>query len=210
MKSKVTDKVTDKVEEEWLLAVPGVPELPAKIVGLTLRPFTLGHELLLQKYSLTAALQPIGEAELATCFHHLIWAALICSLDPVKAERQLHSWRLKVLCAIWSKLLRRVDLAAELEAFDRYREAAYWFPDCRVPVGEPEMASPWPLRLLAFLMSAFHWPEEKALRTPLRWANALYAAHAEMRNEIRLTGAAEEAILDKLREAEAKPEMWDF
>lgn len=127
----------------------------------------------------------------------------------------LNTWRAAFFCKIWRRCVgKKMDLGYELAKFKAYREHGSWFPDTNIPDKLKDLATPWPIRLLAQLMERFHMSEKEAMATPMRIATVLYCARAEMAGEIELFTEQDESNFKKARDlmaaADADPKGWDF
>jgi hypothetical protein len=182
---------------------------PTVCLKLKLQPYTIGADILLYKHgSAFVTGEPAG-------FSDLLLGCLICSLPFDEAEKVLNSWRLPVFCKIWSFVVgKKIDLAQEAQTFRDYYTFGSWFPDVNIPVDGKDFASPPSVRLLAEMMNKFHIPQKEALAMPRRWASCLYSAHAEAKGEAELftegTKSQFEMARQKLKEADEKPELWNF
>jgi hypothetical protein len=169
---------------------------PAVCLGLTLRPYSLGHEILLNRehsaFVLTGA-----SASGTSLFGELALACLICSQPYAQACRFLASrWQPAIFRRLWKIrfALHAPDLARELKGFRDYRDAAAWFPEENRPMTGRTLASPWPFRMMSFLITEAGFQEEQALDYPLSKATVLYSAWAEYHGKIQLTNDQDEAL----------------
>jgi hypothetical protein len=164
---------------EPLLARAALPA-PTIVLGLTLRPYSIGHELYLQR---EVSNQP-GKAE-----EGLIRAALICCQTWNECRAMGSDFFILLKLAIWRRRRKirasKFDFEKELATFARYRlEGSLAFPPSdvlRPDRGAPPRlpGSPFLLRLQQFLMLEFHLSEARAWDYPLGLAQMRYAAFYE-------------------------------
>lgn len=189
---------------------------PPKVIclGLTLRPYSIGAEILLQRensalvFSLSSpGGEGRGEEAPSITYGDLALACLICSQTYRAADRFLHSrWQQNLFRRLWLLRFRRhiPDLQRELDIFCEYRSSAAWQPAVNRRLDGRPFGSPWQWRMLAFLMHAFHWTEDRALNYPLSRASALYAAWMEFEGRIQLFNTQDDALFAKLEQMEAE------
>ena len=164
----------------WLQAA--LPDPPTVCLKLKLRPYSIGHELLLRRFA-----SPFVNDEPAD-IPDLLLAALICS-QPFRFDWwNTINWQTKIFLKLWRLLLWKPDVLGEMKKFVAYREAGRWFPDPIVPRGTKELYSPSAMRMLAILMSEFHLTVEQALDFPMATAHALYCSRSEMEGKMELDG----------------------
>jgi hypothetical protein len=217
----------------WYQAAHSSPPI---VLGLKLRPYSLGHEILLGRFNSLFAGGPGEEAQL---FPELSLACLICSQDYQSALRFLESpWRVNLFLKVWryaiGRQMRRSEkresekresversstlhapdaprstyFERELQKFLSYRKAASWFPDENVPVGGRTLAAPWPFRWLTWLMAELHLTEDQALNYPLARASALYCARQEARGKLQLFNDQDNELFSA-RDALDAANAWD-
>lgn len=189
----------------WFTAA--VPDAPVTVLKLRLRPYSLGHEILLTRLeSPFVQASPISEARReADIRSALLVAALICSQTWEDACRTLHSPFLNLFLRFWRWRLRNTDWSAELIRFANYVRAGTWMPEVNTPKsGGRALKSPWPFRLAAILMREMHQSESAALNMSMSRAAAYYAAIGDMEGTLDLFGPADQAMLDKLADLERK------
>ncbi len=152
---------------------------PTVVLGLELRPYSLGHELLLIRDNNPLAYAdnpPVNRGALER-------AALICSSTFAQAQA-LDVWlSLKVI--IWRRYWRRLDTAAEVEKFRAYqKEGALEFPLSNTPRPDRHgtarvSGAPFLLRLYLFLTTQARIAPAEAWNYPVGLAKMLWQAHHE-------------------------------
>lgn len=154
---------------------PARADMPV-ILGLRLRPLTLGHQFLLLSLE-----SPFVAASREVDIPDLFAAIFLCAQDWRKAERSLRAWWLPAYFHFWTFANRRKVLALELRRFHAWFSEQIEAPEFKAPkggaIGECGAPRPW-IRLL-FLMHVLHLSEAQALDTPICKANALYATWAD-------------------------------
>ena len=161
---------------------------PTVILGLALRPYSIGHELFLirERCWYQAALRP----------QDLMKAALICCQTWDETRRMTTDWLLGPKLSVWHwrirKLLREPYLTRELAAFAAYREdGSLEFPLSGItrpnsgPVKTPPGA-PFLLRLQQFLMIKLGLAEAEAWDYPLGLAKMRWMSYWEEEGGIEI------------------------
>jgi hypothetical protein len=192
----------------WFTAA--VPEAPTVVLGLRLRPYALGHEILLRRLGSPLVVPGPRQSSGDVCTV-LVLAALICSQTFEEACRSIHSPFLDLFLKVWHwrlrltqyALRRPTDWPAALARFAAYRAAGCWAPEINRPKTGRTLQSPSEFRLLTVLMTEFGLSESDALNLPLARANAYYAAHGDLSGDLDLFGPADQALLDKVAELAA-------
>lgn len=201
---------------DWYAAA--VPSEPVTVLKLRLRPYCLGHEILLTRLGspFTSGQSPESEAQSlksdADLRAALLLAALVCSQTWEDACRSLHSPLLGTFLRIWRLRLpfrlKTLDarLRTDLIRFVNYIRAGSWMPEINPP--KPgrgrSLKSPWPFRLAVILMRELNLTESEALNLPMARAATYYAALGDLEGTVDLFGAEDQALLDKVAELERK------
>lgn len=178
---------------------------PWTILGLRLRPFSLGHIHLLHRFE-SAFVDPDGQPGIGD----LILACFICSrryqdtldaLEDERLERFLSSWRQRLARpTLWHRLrLRRpvkIDWPTKLESFVRYMRDGSTYPTFSV-ADQPSQPClvPLPLIVRMTLMSKAGLTDERLMDRP--WGLCLweYITVKSFDGSVRLVDS------DALREA---------
>lgn len=195
-------------EDFYLAAVPE----PRTILGLRLRPFSLGHVLLLHRVK-SAFLVP---SEGAPSYSDLAISVLICAQtyeenlatfnDPTLPDfmRKWHD-RITGADSIWCRLglrnVSHIDLSQKCAEFADYIRAGSKVPDYDFNPGDfQEMACPSVEIIKVTLMRDMHFSEREIMDRP--WALCLWD-HVVLRaldNQVRMFGAeAKEDALEAAR-----------
>lgn len=173
---------------ETLLARAAKPA-PVVVLGLLMRPFSIGHQLLLQRES-----NPLAESNQAPPVK-LIEAALFCSQTWRENEKMPFDPFINFKMFLWGLRLRprlRKFLALEMASFTAYRDAgSLEFPISDRPrpdsgASEPRRppGTPFLLRLQQFLMVTFHLSEAQAWDYPFGLAKMRWLCHWEEQDGI--------------------------
>lgn len=199
-------------DDFYLAAVPE----PRTILGLRLRPFSLGHVLLLHRVKSAFLVHTEG----APTYEDLALSVLICSQtyeenletfnDPSLPEfmRRWHD-RITGADSIWCKLgfrkARLIDLAQKCSEFTDYIRDGSRIPDYDFNPGDfQEMACPSVEIIKVTLMRDMHFSEREIMDRP--WALCLWD-HVVLKaldNQVRMFG--KEAKEDALEAARALAE----
>ena len=153
--------------------------VPSVVMGLLLRPYSIGHDL-----RLTGLGNPLHNSDSATP-RQLSEAVLICSQGWRETERMPWDFMLRFKLALWRRRCRGMDAKAELEKFIRYRnEGSLEFPPSEIQdpsrSGSTKVAgSPFALRLHHFLMFHLRLTEAEAWDYPLGLAKCRWGCYWE-------------------------------
>lgn len=163
----------------------------AVVLKRRLRPYSLGHELLLCGQGV---LHPTSLEDLSLC-------ALICSLTYEEGAELVaggfNKPSFKFFMWVWTRMIgKRFELHNELAVFWQYRKDALWMPEPEDNKPGRNCGSPYAFRLLAKLMSYFGWSESLALNYPLSRATAVLCAGLESDGVLKLfdMSAADEVL----------------
>lgn len=183
-----------------------VPE-PVTCLGVRLKPLTLGHVILLNRFECAFA---TGEQP---GFSDLILGLVICSRDYHSALKFLNSRRAKLLLKWWGfKTWLAVkaghNLAMSLIQFRRYYQSSDKLPEFEIEEKDGKAVSmPFVLSVKLALQSKLGHSESEALNKP--WGMALheYMAERTLRGELRILSEAE---AQEIRELKAKADAMDW
>lgn len=171
---------------------------PAVCLKLPLRPFSIGHYLLLAR-----ARSPFVYGDRAPTFSDLMEAVFICA-GTFEEGRRLHEdplARLKIW--IWGKRIRKADIVREEIKFHEYLTNSMIEPDLRPGSGRTP-GSPWLLRLKQFLVQTMRLSESEAWNYPYAAAVWEYCAHYESLGACEVRNADEIKFMKWVEEQEAK------
>lgn len=188
----------------WFTAA--VPDAPVTVLKLRLRPYSLGHEILLTRLESPFVCGGLKNSE-ADLRAALLLAALVCSQTWEDACRSLHNPFLDLFLRFWRLRLRigKQNWSGDLIGFVNYIRAGSWMPEVNRPKsGGRALKSPWPFRLAAILMRELNLSESDALNMSMARAAVYYAAIGDLEGMMDLFGAADQAMLDKVAELERK------
>lgn len=192
------------VQDFYLAAVPE----PVTLLGLRLRPFSLGHNLLLHRIESAFVVGgKVGYDDLAASV--LICAqtyreAVACFDDP-KLRRFMLKWHRKLTGDVWWRralrlTVRPVDLKAKSEAFTKYIEDGSRMPYYDVPadrVGESQIESIHAVQLA--LMAKTTLTEAELMDRP--WGRCLFDYIGLQAMEDKCTIRDKAAVADALEVA---------
>ncbi len=168
---------------EAILAEAALPA-PAKIFGLQMQPYSLGHELWLIRQNSPFVFG--GEASR----DKIAEAALICSETWDGARAMNHDWLLPAKLALWRFRIRNEIAAIAAEDFRRYRERG----SLCVPINPPapgqvttrRPGSPFLIRLQMFLVEQCRLTDSEAWDHPLGLAMIKRAAWLEEKESLEV------------------------
>ena len=169
---------------------------PYRILGLVMRPFSLGHAMLISGDESIKTSMPVALAS----------AAWICSNTWAK-NRGTRTDRLASLkMSIWKWRCRKADFPKELAAFQRYVKAgSLEFPisDIYWPgrfEGSRNSGAPLIIRIHDFLCEHFNYTDEEAWDHPFGYAKMRWATHREAEGCLDIQTQGESEFDRKVRE----------
>ena len=152
-----------------------------KVLGLTLKPLTLGHRFLLAKYDSAFVTEEKAQIE------DLMLSVFVCAQPWRNAERNVLKWWFPSFIWLWSQFLRKTILPIEYNKFRLYWDEGHACPKIKKAFSEyRDNSTPDECRLLAMLMADFHMTRADALDTTLAEANALWASQGDRQDAIEL------------------------
>jgi hypothetical protein len=164
---------------------------PTQVLGLTLLPYSLGHELYLQREGLADGSWATGDGG------RLRLAVLICCESFAGAGRLKQDRLLKLKMRLWEWRARKADLGRERMVFEAYREnGSEEFPPSDLPrirsgpAARPP-GSPFLLRLHQFLVTTLHKSEAEAWDYPLGLAKMQWASYWEEQGGLDIYNASD-------------------
>lgn len=163
-----------------------IPE-PWQILGLRLRPFSLGHYKILRRFKCAFVDDDRAEATR----EDLIFGVLVCSLTPSEFMEILDSGKLIDEAQEWGKKCGLFDLTEKSKMFKDYiaehsKVPAYWEEE-----GGKQSGAHWAQCVETALRSKLNWTSQDIDNQPLSKAFADYFKHAESEGMIRLMTAQE-------------------
>lgn len=188
---------------EQLLAKAAWPS-PTVVLGLLLRPYSIGHELRLHRLNHPLALgQPCLPRQLAE-------AVVICHQGWAETNAMPFDLLLPLKMLLWRRRARRTKFPVELDKFLEYQSVgALEFPPSGITKAgrstEPRIAgSPLLLRLHQFLMLQLRLAEDQAWDYPLGLAKLRWGCYWEENGDWSVYNEAEAKFDAFVAEQEAK------
>ena len=177
----------------------------ARILGRTLKPYLVGHQVILETFECGFA---VG-AKTPPTFGDLILAVFVCSRTPSQAFRALNSQWLSARLRLWGIPYTFSDPFEKMRMFKKYMDAHTMEPDFWVEEaarGSGGGAVPWGQFLKVKLTSEFGLSPDVAMET--RYADALlsYCIVLESKGMIRMFSDFDRDFLEKAKRLEPKLE----
>lgn len=188
---------------EPLLALAAIPA-PVAVLGMPLRPYSLGHELYLIREG-----NPLSAGSPAATRFDLTQAVLICCQSWAESRRMHQDPLMRLKLWLWHRRARKMDTQKELRAFLDYQQSGsleFKVDDTARPDREsPRLpGAPFILRLHAFLMERLRITEAEAWDYHYGLAVMRWEAHWEQEGGLYIYNA-HDAEFDRFRaEQEAK------
>jgi hypothetical protein len=158
---------------------------PFVVLGKTLKPYTLGHELLLRRFDSGFAF----ESNKPATVEDLIFSVLVCSRTYPDALRLVEECLSKFTLRLWGYYCRDLNICLESQRFHAYVAEATRIPGMDWKEGIESggaIGSPWHQLLKITLMDKFGWTEMEALSTPYAKAIWDYCSIQEAAGRIRI------------------------
>lgn len=182
---------------EAALAQAALPA-PTVVLGLLLRPYSLGHELFLIREGncVGNAVASIGGKPPE--MRDLVEAVLICCQTFAEAKAMNRDWFFELKMKLWGRRLKKVDVAVELGKFRAYLDqGSLEFPISRMPrpgvrTSGRMAGAPFLLRLHQFLVTRLGLNEAAAWDYPYGLAKMQWSAYWEAEGGLDLYNEHEE------------------
>ncbi len=153
---------------------------PTRILGLLMRPYSLGHELHLlreQNPILSGGSDNVTRSDLAQ-------AVLICSQTFEECRQMSFDWLLWLKLYSWRRRVRKYPTGTHVQAFHEYRrDGSRQLPASSTPRADrpPGRAAgaPFLLRLYQFIVIQLREPIDRAWDYPLGLAQMQFATYWE-------------------------------
>lgn len=159
------------------------------VLGLRLRPLTVGHALLLHR--LDSPFLSGGVVDLPA----LMEAVLVCSLSVPDAIDALESrWR-HLVTRRWLWKIRKTDVNADRDRFSEWLEGQFGRVECWSKADGKPPVMPGIERLVASLCGDLGQSVEQALALPLLAASRLMLAHAEAHGRVEPVSEVEQDLI---------------
>lgn len=159
---------------------------PARVLGLWLRPYSLGHELwLIREQSAFVSEQPALRVQYAD----LPAAVMVCCHRFSQIEALDRDFLFSLKCRLWKFRIRKMNLHEELAKFLIYRSrGSLELPDEPASSSGPQRTpgAPFLLRLHDFVMSRIGLTELAAWDYPFGLAKIRYAAWLESQGALNV------------------------
>lgn len=168
-----------------------IPE-PWQILGLRLRPFSLGHYKLLRRFGCAFVSDTAEEATR----EDLILGVLACSMIPAEFLSFIESPEYEQRVKDWGKSVGLFDLKEKAELFQKYIAQHSQVPRYWEERETSESGAHWAQCVEVLLRSELGWTSEDIDREPLSKAFADYFKHAENNGAIKLMTADEIAFIE--------------
>jgi len=194
-------------------SLAAIPE-PYRVLGRNLQPFTLGHQILLERFESSFAVGSQKQADDSNIYGDLILSVFLCSFPFEEALRQLNSRFLKLKLWAWGKLCGRFDLLEAIEFFQTYIEEHSREPEFKVISNGNEAQFDSAIPFSQFLKVKL---EQELGRSPAEALNTVYSAAIidyltamEGKGLIRFVSEEEKALHEVANDPEvnARIEAW--
>lgn len=147
----------------------------ARCIGVELRPFRLGHYVILNAMRSSF----VGGSPMPPAYDDLIASAFVCSNSWAENQRLLKSkFRRWVQLKTWGLLAGKFDIVTQSAILLDYVQSSTELPSLKNTRGGRQIWSTWETRLLKFLLS-IGFTVESAMDLPLVQAHALFIAQQE-------------------------------
>lgn len=162
------------------------------VLGLRLRPLTVGHALILCRLG-----SPFAVGGTVT-LPKLMEAVAVCASPLEDAINALSSpWR-SMFVWLWLRKVRRMNLTEEREKFTTWLDEQHGTVECWQKEGK-EAVMPSAERMLAAVCGELHQDVETALQFPVAAASRLLIAKAEMNGQAEPVSEADRYVIEYAR-----------
>lgn len=176
-------------------ATAALPE-PFRILGLRLRPFSLGHYLLLQRFGCACLNEPEPGAPPAVIPRaDLILGVLICSMRHQEFLQFIEQKNFTREVRRWGQRAGLFELQPKSDLFRQYLAASLTEPDY-IPLRPGDDTGDWAQSLKLTLVTRLNHSEAEALDMPLSQALADYFKLAENEGLLRLLTPEDRAMAE--------------
>lgn len=201
--------MTPRPRDESDYVKAAVPE-PFQILGLRLKPFSLGHYILLKRHGFVC---DSGEPYTR---ENLILGCLVCSMWNREFLDFMESPDHAKEVMAWGELCGQFNLQEKLALFYEYLAPAFQEPAFTIIGESADNCGDWSQNLKLAMMLKLNATEEEILNRPLAGLRSDYFRIAEMEGLIRIQNVEDVAIADgnaaiieaALKAAEAKEATW--
>jgi len=189
-----SSKVNTSLESPDNYSLAALPE-PYRILGLRLKPFSLGHYLLLQRFDCAFVRDDGGAVDRSD----LILGVLVCSMSYSEFTKFVDQKNFLREVAKWGKKMgfdTVVNWQKPAKLFQAYLKAGVPEPDYISLEPLESVGAGWTQNLKITLMTRLGHTEAEALDMPLSCALADYYKLAESEGMIRLLTAEDRAMAE--------------
>jgi hypothetical protein len=176
---------------------------PFRVLGRNLKPYTIGHQLLLERFESGYA---VGSTVTPT-WDDFLFSVWICSQSYAEVLRALNARFTFVRVALWSRRCGKFDVPEAQEFFRRYMHAntsepLYFKEDG--PHNCSEIAMPWGLFLKQYTQERLHLRESEVVDYPYIDANLLYLRHLAERGALKLATKTDLQLIAAVKRMDAQ------
>ena len=165
-----------------------LPE-PPKILGLQMRPYSLGHQIILSRHGCEILNGTV-------LYSDFIFSVLVCSHTWEDWGKNKDSWLLPFFLKFWGWKNRKADLKEESRKFLQYLDDGRFHPDINRKEGGKELQIPCEARLKVLMMKELGLNESEVLNRPLSLCHWEWCALGEMNGSIELFSNRDEALFE--------------
>ena len=169
-------------------AVSAIPE-PYRILGLRLKPFSLGHYLLMQRFGCRFI---VGDATTAER-NDLLLGVLICSMNHADFLAFIEQPDFLKEVQKWGKSVSLFDFPEKSKLFQRYLRESLTEPEF-IETNPQESSGDWAQNLKMTLVTRLNYSEPAAMDMPVSKALAEYYSLAESEGTLRMITAEDKAM----------------
>lgn len=191
-----------KPRDDASYVTAAVPE-PYQVLGLRLKPFTLGHHILLRRFGCAF----VADAETEVTKGDLLLGCLICSMWNAEFLEFMDDPEHAAKIIKWGEQCGQFNFAEKCQLFQDYLKASFQEPSFTI-VGEGgDTSGDWSQNLKLAMMIKLGHTEEAVLNTPLASLMSDYFRCAEIDGLIRIQNVEEVDAADanaKILEAALK------
>ena len=158
-----------------------IPE-PHVILGRKLRPFCIGHYLILSRFDCAY----VSETSANASREDLIFAVLVCSMRPKDFMAFVEDDGAEKAVKDWGKKVGVFDFKEKSDAFQNYLAEHSQMPAFWIEQDGQRSGAHWTQSVLLCLTSQLGYTREEAEEMPLTQAFHDYLKHAENNGAVRL------------------------
>jgi hypothetical protein len=169
-----------------------LPE-PVQILGLAMRPYSLGHELWLIRQDNPLSL--LDASSTSVTAPKFLEAVLICSQTFDEISGMNRDWLIGLKLKLWNRRVKRFNIFDELEKFKKYQAAGSLEFPCQLPSQSADsgpsryLGAPMLIRVHQFLVLNFRLTESQAWDYPFGLAKMHNAAWMEDNRRMEIKNA---------------------